>query len=733
MALKILKRTSLSVPTKVTLLVFVIVVAVITAVVWKTQALLVDDKMSFLNDSAMKQMAPLKRLVQERMNENKSDLVRFATARAALGAGRARSFGDFDLIALVQPTENGQDNGQWTSKWVDKSPNAKIERWPQGQELTLLKSLPYAKVHDGETYWSRVSDRQGQPIYAVMISVEIQNPQKADGKETLSLPDMPDETLTAPAGTGRKAVLVGLAGDAPLASVSEDFIGSTNSVYLVDDRGYVVSHVNKAYLGALFSEDPIVKEIAKTHKSAASGRFEDLESRPILGHYEKVDHSNLYAVITTPMATATGIVETHLHTALVTGGAVGLLGLLMAWLVGRSFTQPVVFTGRAGRSDDEQLSGMAGGRNDAQKLESIPHDEKTPALGVAKADEPALVQEQNVVSENFARGFLDALVEPLNSVLGHAQLARTKATETEVRSHMESIERDVRRARDVLSKMKVWKSEEPATDSAAAKEEDLSDLAEVTRSVLSSMEAELASAGIEVIQDLTSVPDVRGSREQIQLVLSHLLENAKEAMKDQPTKTLRVELAQQDSGTCLSITDNGVGMSREVIERAFDPFFKAFNSAQRMGLGLSVVKTTLKRLGADCEIQSKPGGGATFTLRFPVSVEAKQIFSRSEMQKLKENIGTQFPRREPPAGASVIDEPTPSQVPEATLSLDDDDDDDAFQSVLIGRAAPAPTAPAQQTQVNETATSASASASTSSDKPTDKSFRVRIRRPKLNG
>ena len=719
MALQILKRTSmpvtLSAPTKVTLLVFVILVTVIAAIVWKTQALLIDDKVSFLTDSAMKQMAPLKRLVQERMNEDKSDLVRFATARAALGAGRARSFGEFDLIALVTPTENGQ----WTSKWVDKSPNAKAERWPEGQDLTLLKSLPYAKVHDGETLWSRVSDRQGQPIYAVMISVEMQNPhrdsQGADGKDA-ALPDMPDETLTAPSGTGRKAIIVGLAGETPLASVSEDFIGSTNSVYLVDDRGYVVSHVNKAYLGALFSEDPLVKEITKLHKSASTGRFEDLESRPVLGHYEKIDHSNLYAVITTPMQTATGIVETHLHTALLTGGVVGLLSLLLAWLVGRSLNQPVVFTGRSAQSSDE-----VGILSSATGTTSVETDSRS-----APSQVSAPVVEQNTMSENFARGFLDALVEPLNSVLGHAQLARTKAGESEVRSHMESIERDVRRARDVLSKMKVWKSEESATDGSIDIDDETTDLAEVARSVLASMAPELETAGIEVSEELSSVPEIKGTREQLRLVLTHLIENAKEAMKPQSEKKLKVSLTLENGEACLSVSDTGVGMTREVVERAFEPFFKAFDSAQRMGLGLSVVKTTLKRLGADCEIQSTPGNGATFVLRFPVSGEAKRIFSDSELQKLKDNVNAQFPTRAPGAGATVADD-------------DDDDDDDTFQSVLISHAkTELPAIPvaatdavlAKEPSLEESPEGTQMAGSENTDK---KNFRVRIRRPKLNG
>jgi two-component system sensor histidine kinase MprB len=69
------------------------------------------------------------------------------------------------------------------------------------------------------------------------------------------------------------------------------------------------------------------------------------------------------------------------------------------------------------------------------------------------------------------------------------------------------------------------------------------------------------------------------------------------------------------------VTDNGVGMTREAVDHAFDPFYRA--SATRAipgnGLGLSIVKRTLDAMGGDCQLASTPNQGTRVILRVPVA------------------------------------------------------------------------------------------------------------------
>jgi signal transduction histidine kinase len=77
----------------------------------------------------------------------------------------------------------------------------------------------------------------------------------------------------------------------------------------------------------------------------------------------------------------------------------------------------------------------------------------------------------------------------------------------------------------------------------------------------------------------------------------------------------------------VKIEDNGVGMSRGVAERAFNPFF-SFNKAKGLGLGLSVVSAVIRRLDGEIEIDSEVGKGTSISLFLPRS---RDSFANSEV------------------------------------------------------------------------------------------------------
>jgi signal transduction histidine kinase len=655
---------------KVTLVVLLTLVGTVSAVIWKTQGLLLEDKTAFLNDSAIKQIAPMKRLVQERLDGEKEKLIRFAGSRATTGSARARLFGDFEVISLVQAGVGGQ----WTPAWVEKGTLSKPERWPNGHELTLLKSLPYARVKDGEETWVRVSDAQGSPLFAFMVSVEIQsNVTPTEAADAAQLPEGAEPNELAPAGSGKKAIIVGFLANNPLATVSEDFIGALNTVYVVDDRGYVASHVNKGYLGALFTEDSMVKDIIKSQKSSATGRFDDIESHAVIGHFERIDRTNLYAIVSTPMTAATGIADEHLRLAVATGFGVGIFGLIIAWLVGRGIGQPLqsaITALEAINRGDTTASVMPSQANDeigrltrlladssptalASKLammsegakqphgsggsgeKSLPEATSTGVTGAPSVDR--LAQERRKAFESFSDGFVASLREPLLAIIGHSQLAKGKAPESDPRAHIESIEREARRAKEILERMRGLTEEE-----AGPPESQDFNLVEVVQRVLEKLKPDFDVEGIELVADLNPVPGLHANRVDIENAIYQVIENAREAMRSRPTRKLKVQTEFLGDQVFLMINDSGTGMSRDVRDRAFEPFFKKFESPKRLGLGLSFVQTTLKRSGGHSELESTPGEGATFTFKFPVTFEEKKQFQSPGSRKTSGEVVKQF-------------------------------------------------------------------------------------------
>ena len=73
----------------------------------------------------------------------------------------------------------------------------------------------------------------------------------------------------------------------------------------------------------------------------------------------------------------------------------------------------------------------------------------------------------------------------------------------------------------------------------------------------------------------------------------------------------------------LTISDNGTGINPEQSERIFDPFYSTKLEEGGMGLGLAIVKQYLDKYGGTIAAAGNEEGGATFTIRIPVT-ETKQ-------------------------------------------------------------------------------------------------------------
>jgi signal transduction histidine kinase len=92
--------------------------------------------------------------------------------------------------------------------------------------------------------------------------------------------------------------------------------------------------------------------------------------------------------------------------------------------------------------------------------------------------------------------------------------------------------------------------------------------------------------------------------------------NAAAAMPD--GGTILVRCAGNDAGVTVSVTDDGIGMSPEAVDRAFEPYFTTRDDEGGAGLGLAVVYGFMRQSGGDARIISTPGKGTTIELGFPV-------------------------------------------------------------------------------------------------------------------
>jgi signal transduction histidine kinase/CheY-like chemotaxis protein len=127
---------------------------------------------------------------------------------------------------------------------------------------------------------------------------------------------------------------------------------------------------------------------------------------------------------------------------------------------------------------------------------------------------------------------------------------------------------------------------------------------------------------------------------QLENVLLNLAINARDAMPNGGKLTIEIGNAMLDDGyvaaepditpgqyVMFAISDTGCGMSKDVLERACEPFFTTKPEGQGTGLGLSMAYGFVKQTGGHFKIYSEPGVGTTIKLYFPRSFEAEARLS----------------------------------------------------------------------------------------------------------
>ena len=105
-------------------------------------------------------------------------------------------------------------------------------------------------------------------------------------------------------------------------------------------------------------------------------------------------------------------------------------------------------------------------------------------------------------------------------------------------------------------------------------------------------------------------------------ILNNLLSNASKYSHPDTEIQIRLALAVEEGYLQVSVTDQGIGVEPEELERLFERFFRATNahliSSKGMGLGLSIVYSLVELHGGRVWVESVPDQGSTFHVTFPI-------------------------------------------------------------------------------------------------------------------
>jgi len=149
------------------------------------------------------------------------------------------------------------------------------------------------------------------------------------------------------------------------------------------------------------------------------------------------------------------------------------------------------------------------------------------------------------------------------------------------------------------------------------------DLNSVIDDALGLLDAQVRRQGVRVQTGLApDLPDICADRVMIEQVVVNLLRNGIDAMRGTPadSRLLGVTSAAGEAGITLSVSDRGAGISAEVAERLYLPFFTT--KEEGMGMGLNICRSIIELHKGRLWFEPNPAGGTVFCFTLPAEARA---------------------------------------------------------------------------------------------------------------
>jgi signal transduction histidine kinase len=147
------------------------------------------------------------------------------------------------------------------------------------------------------------------------------------------------------------------------------------------------------------------------------------------------------------------------------------------------------------------------------------------------------------------------------------------------------------------------------------------DLNQVIEEMVIMLGAEAYRHGVAISTDLAQgLPHVVADRVQLQQVLMNLMLNGIEAMQGKGGELEIKSQLVRDDQLLISVSDTGVGIPRENLDKIFNAFFTT--KTRGTGLGLAITRSVIQSHGGHIWASANSGGGATFKFILPINEAA---------------------------------------------------------------------------------------------------------------
>jgi hypothetical protein len=276
-----------------------------------------------------------------------------------------------------------------------------------------------------------------------------------------------------------------------------------------------------------------------------------------------------------------------------------------------------------------------------------------------QAQEELIRTEKLASIGRFAAGVAHEVGNPLGAILGYTSILEKDGVDGEdAKDYLRRIEKEIERINRIVREL---------LDFAKPSKFEIKDIEvnKVVENTLSLLSHQKNFKNIETQLELQpDLPMVKGDESQLSQVLINILLNAIDAMpnggnlkiqtenlvvdnlfgdefqplyprrrkadptesdysrmrKPDPLSSLLSKFSRGDSLVKINISDTGMGIEQENLEKIFDPFFSTKDPDKGTGLGLSISLRIIESMGGKISVESEVGKGSTFEIYFPVAM-----------------------------------------------------------------------------------------------------------------
>ncbi|MFC2006854.1 PAS domain S-box protein [Chloroflexota bacterium] len=237
-----------------------------------------------------------------------------------------------------------------------------------------------------------------------------------------------------------------------------------------------------------------------------------------------------------------------------------------------------------------------------------------------------LIRQELIVSSRLATvgemaaGIAHEINNPLTGVVGFSDLLLKKELPEDIRKDVGIIYEGAQRIANIIDRMlRFARQTKPET-----KQVNINDIIETTLAMRAS---EMKTSNINVTTELApGLPLTSADAGLLQQAFLNIILNAEMAMKLAHNKgSLKIKTERINNTVRATFEDDGPGISRENIDKVFDPFFTTRDPDKGTGLGLSICHSIIMQHTGKIYARSTPGKGATFIVELPIVDHGEQL------------------------------------------------------------------------------------------------------------